>query len=670
MTSPQSPSHDLNLVPNEALPIHKVSPEVQQRLSALNEPPEEREEAGISYVKLFIILSIGIVLLGGIGGLAWWLVKGREQVDNLIFERATRGSIVYTVVEKGEVEAANNTDIICKVRSSGRGQSTAGSIKWVIDDGVAVRKDEVLMRLDDSAIRDQIKNQEIVVQEKRTLKGNAETTLEITQSENRSNINTAKNNVELARIDLEKYEKGEYIQKRNDIDGRIRVAEAELLQWKERVENTRRLVEKGFASESQLNAEESSLRAAEIKLATVKEESRVLDGFDKRRQMLDLRNKLNQAEVAAEVAEKTAQAKQKQGEAELKKAEAVLGAEEDKLREFKEDLDNCTIKAPHAGMVVYYVPEQSRGGQQNQSTIAVGENVKESQKLFRLPDLSKMIVRVKIHEALVGQLQGDATPNASSAGDEMYTGQSARIRFANSDKTQRGHVRKVANVPSKTDWMSSDVNVYAVEVAIDDQVAGLRPGMSAEVTIYVDERTNVLKLPVQAVLDMDGNKFCYVQTADGHLEKRKVNAGLNNGKHLEILSGSEVTENDLVLVNARAYAEKSGDLQVSAKQEQTGNVKKQEGVRPQPTATGQGRVRGTGTGPRGERSGMRGERGGQMSEDQRQQMEEQRKQLMDNLRKAKTAEERKQIIDGLAVPQQAKDRIKRDARAAGLEVAD
>ena len=660
------------------LPVHKVSPEVQQRLQGLNEP-SDTEESGTPMSRMLTILIIVLVLAVGAGGLAWWLLSGREIAENLIYEKVTRGSIVYTVAEKGTLEAANNTKIICKVRASGRGSNIAGSIKWVIDDGTMVQKDEVLMRLDDSAIREQIKNQEIVVQEKGNLKLQAQTNLEITESENRSNINTAKNNVELSKIDLEKYEFGEYVQKRNDIDGRIRVAEAELLQWKERVENTRRLVEKGFASESQLNAEESSLRAAEIKLATVKEESRVLDGFDKRRQMLDLRNKLNQAIVAAEVAEKTAQAKRKQGEAELQKAEAVLGSEQDKLEQLKEDLVNCTIKAPHAGMVIYFVPESSRFGQQSQTNIAVGENVKESQEVFRLPDLSKMVVQVKIHEALVGQLNGDAAPNATSAGEEMYTGQAARIRIANTDKLLKGHVRKVASVPSKTDWMSSDVNVYAVEVAVDEPVGNLKPGMSAEVTIFIDERDKVLRLPVQSVLDMEGNKFCYIQSGEHRVEKRTLKTGLNNGKHVEILDTSEVKEGEMVLVNARAYAEKSGDLQLSTKQEQTGVVKqRQPGQNLQPSGTAPRGPRGTGprgSGPRGDRQGGAARPGGaggpsgdrpQMSEAQRAEM----MQLFPKLQAAQTPQERKKVLDASSLPRDMKQRIKERMREQGTEIAD
>src|SRR5439155_21214858 len=68
----------------------------------------------------------------------------------------------------------------------------------------------------------------------------------------------------------------------------------------------------------------------------------------------------------------------------------------------------CLIYAPQDGIVVYYVPEQSRMGMGNkQSVIAQGETVSEGQKLMQIPDLSKMIVNTKIHEAMVARVRGE-----------------------------------------------------------------------------------------------------------------------------------------------------------------------------------------------------------------------------------------------------------------------
>src|SRR5205823_3218795 len=87
------------------------------------------------------------------------------------------------------------------------------------------------------------------------------------------------------------------------------------------------------------------------------------------------------------------------------------------------------------------------------------------------------------------------------------------------EKLFKGHVRTVATVASATDWMASDVKVYSTIVAIDDPLPGMKPGMSAEVTIHVNKTLeNVLALPVQAIIggaESGATRKVFVMTPDG-----------------------------------------------------------------------------------------------------------------------------------------------------------
>src|SRR5439155_5975144 len=42
-----------------------------------------------------------------------------------------------------------------------------------------------------------------------------------------------------------------------------------------------------------------------------------------------------------------------------------------------------------------------------QSIVAQGEPVKEGQKLMRIPDLKRMLVNTKVHEAMISRIKGD-----------------------------------------------------------------------------------------------------------------------------------------------------------------------------------------------------------------------------------------------------------------------
>src|SRR5205823_1496383 len=77
-----------------------------------------------------------------------------------------------------------------------------------------------------------------------------------------------------------------------------------------------------------------------------------------------------------------------------------VALEKARKSEVEAELLKCVLRAPQDGMVVYYVPEQVRGGAP-QSIVAQGEPVREGQKLLQIPDLSRMQVKVRVHEALV-----------------------------------------------------------------------------------------------------------------------------------------------------------------------------------------------------------------------------------------------------------------------------
>jgi hypothetical protein len=121
-------------------------------------------------------------------------------------------------------------------------------------------------------------------------------------------------------------------------------------------------------------------------------------------------------------------------------------------------------------------------------------------------------------------------------------------------------VSQVATVDSKQDFLTADVKVYQTTITINavtkkdprnkGKLKGLKPGMSAEVTILLDRVEHpVLTVPLQAVLDpedTDKPYTVYVKTPDG-VERRPVVLGLNNDKVVEVKDGLE--EGDEVVMN-------------------------------------------------------------------------------------------------------------------------
>jgi hypothetical protein len=78
---------------------------------------------------------------------------------------------------------------------------------------------------------------------------------------------------------------------------------------------------------------------------------------------------------------------------------------------------------------------------------------------------------------------------------------------------------------------------------------GLKPGMTAEVEILIEDLTDVLLIPVSAVVEQRGKFYAWVKTPAGP-ERRPLKLGRTNDKSIHVIDG--VKEGDEVLLNPRA----------------------------------------------------------------------------------------------------------------------
>ena len=196
---------------------------------------------------------------------------------------------------------------------------------------------------------------------------------------------------------------------------------------------------------------------------------------------------------------------------------------------------------------------------------------------MQIPDLSQMVVYVRVHEAMVSNLR-----NTGDINDES-SWQMAQIRIdAVPNRILRGHVRTVDTVASQQDWFAADVKLYKTVVSIDEPVAGLKPGMSAEVTIYADESpTDVMVVPVQAIagtISLGARPHCFVVGQDGQPERREVVVGMSNQRLVEVKSGLAV--GDKIVLNPASLVALQGEMTVG-----TANGKNDDDA-PNPVAEG------------------------------------------------------------------------------------
>ena len=142
--------------------------------------------------------------------------------------------------------------------------------------------------------------------------------------------------------------------------------------------------------------------------------------------------------------------------------------------------------------------------------------------------MAEMIVEVKLHESVVKQV-ADGSPAYATI--DAYP-----------DKRLKGRVTKIAVMPDRTAWwMPAGSKSYVTQITLDEAPKGLKPGMSAQVEILVDDRPDVLQVPVSSIYVDKGYQVAYVKTASGP-QVRRVDLGLSNDRNVEILSGLEAGE--------------------------------------------------------------------------------------------------------------------------------
>ncbi len=227
------------------------------------------------------------------------------------------------------------------------------------------------------------------------------------------------------------------------------------------------------SAKAQLNSAKATLREAELKYM--------------RFQSLDKENVISKADLDAAQARLEnaqgdwfmAQAQVKTTKANLNRAiaqqagsRALIAQREAALHLAEIQLDYCTIKSPIGGTVI------SRH-------VDVGQTVAASLQspiLFIIAeDLSRMQVEVDVSEADVGQIQAEQ-----------------EVEFtvdAFPEQKFKAKVRQVRNAPNNI----QNVVTYTIVADVENPSLVLRPGMTANVTIIVDDVQNVLKVPNAAL---------------------------------------------------------------------------------------------------------------------------------------------------------------------------
>lgn len=217
------------------------------------------------------------------------------------------------------------------------------------------------------------------------------------------------------------------------------------------------------------------------------------------------------------------------------------------LKQARDDLSKTIIYSPMTGTISDLDKEQGE--------IAIGSQFQEDM-IMMVADLTEMEAQVNVDENdIVGVAIGQI---ASIKVDALF------------GETLSGTVYEIsntANMDSQNGGQESQKTEFEVKISIDsDQIARLRPGMTASADISTETKTDVVGVPIQSVavrtidqLTLEGEDVAdaekrFTADADGFVEivfcveddgsvvARQVKTGIQSDNMIEIVSGIDAGE--------------------------------------------------------------------------------------------------------------------------------
>jgi membrane fusion protein, macrolide-specific efflux system len=212
--------------------------------------------------------------------------------------------------------------------------------------------------------------------------------------------------------------------------------------------------------------------------------------------------------------------------AEQRMLEVRLGAARDRVRYTR-------IAAPIDGTVI------QRATEVGEVVVPGVQATLNGKPLLTIADLSVLLVKVDLNQIDVAKVR---------------LGALASVTFdALPGKTMSAKITRVA--PASTRQSEKDLEVFPVEAELLATDEAIKPGMTADVRIQLEERSNVIRVPIEAVVNGNG-RSTVTRVLDGErgprTEQVEVTLGARNDRELELVSGLDA--GDRVLIDPASAA--------------------------------------------------------------------------------------------------------------------
>ena len=487
-------------------------------------------------------IALVVIAVGAIGATRMNINFGREKKEAEDKQEVVRrGEFLVRVRESGNLRSFLEVD----VRSNVEGEI----VEIFVDEGDVVKLGDPLLRIDDEQILEQRKQAAANRDARKAQLQQAELQIQITEKQQESGLAQARNSVAVAQAALDSFvattqqriTEAETRVATTQIDlnrdriglkqAEIALAQAKLMRDRANtsVESAKvtletaeseynrnkelfdkKLVSKRTLEESQnqlagaSSQYENAQREVESQRETVKSQEENInvrkEAIQSSQSTLDLNKKnVKTLKDSEEARRKQLQAELENARTRLQQLEATteeekeltrharVGAEasllqaQSQLESQQERYEWTTVIAPMAGTITRLTVEEGEIITSGRSAFSRGDAI------MRIADLDRMIVRTQINQVEIGKIKEDQRAEISV---DSYPGRvfPGRVSEISPSATPRGPQNQ------------SSVITFEVDVEVIGSPPELLPGMSADVDIIVFEESDILQLPIPAVL--------------------------------------------------------------------------------------------------------------------------------------------------------------------------
>ena len=344
-------------------------------------------------------IVIGVLLLAGIGVWGLSMLQTSAPSSTIPLGHAETRELHVSLLEQGTLQPYDYDKISIETN-----QVDEFQIKEVVANGTYVEKGEVLLRLDDSQVAQQIEDAKLNLESAKNnlLVAKEEKKKQVLEAE--MDIQAARSQLEMARKNLEKFNSMEDEKNREEKEMSVKQARVKVEEMRSEVNAAEEMQEKGLISEAKLDRTRIDLEDARFQLQKAQMEAKIYKDYTAPNKKTELRNKVERKKKQLESRKSFLEAIESQKQSDVNEARAKLDNARQKLNQLREDRNMLTVKAPSSGIVNYGSPGGDDGYGDDDDQLEEGTTINRGESLMYIPDLNNMYVHVPVDEGDISKL--------------------------------------------------------------------------------------------------------------------------------------------------------------------------------------------------------------------------------------------------------------------------